>query len=244
MPNNPTLPRDCPCCISILLRGIVASQRSVSGPLSVVGRRLWVIGARRAAADQFAQGSLRWPRFAERSRMLAPSKPRRIRMNRFFLPLVAVLATLLAPCALAYAADAAPGRRLNVLFVISDDLNNSLGCYGYPGAKTPNIDRLAAHGVRFDRAYCQYPLCNPSRSSFMTGRRPTPPASSRTPRASGENIPDVLTLPATLPESRLLRRPRRQDLPLRRARADRHRRPGRHALLERADQPARPRQGR
>lgn len=68
-----------------------------------------------------------------------------------------------------YAADSKP----NVLLIVSDDLTASaLSCYGNTTCRTPNIDRLADEGVLFSRAYCQYPVCGPSRASFMSGLYP------------------------------------------------------------------------
>jgi choline-sulfatase len=62
----------------------------------------------------------------------------------------------------------------NVLFVAIDDLNDWVGCMGgHPQARTPHIDRLAARGTLFANAHCQAPLCNPSRSSLLTGLRPS-----------------------------------------------------------------------
>ena len=60
----------------------------------------------------------------------------------------------------------------NVLLILSDDMNTRLGTYGDSLAKTPNLDALAEQGVRFDRAYAQYPQCTQSRSSFLTGLYP------------------------------------------------------------------------
>ncbi|TWT40613.1 Arylsulfatase [Thalassoglobus neptunius] len=62
--------------------------------------------------------------------------------------------------------------RPDVVFIMIDDLRPMLGCYGSQHVKTPNIDHLASRGVVFDRAYCQYAKCGPSRLSLMTGLRP------------------------------------------------------------------------
>ena len=82
---------------------------------------------------------------------------------------ILLLATLLSSFVIPHSSFSA---QPNVLFIISDDLNNYLGCYGDPRAKTPNIDKLAARGVKFERSYCTFPLCGPSRNSMLCGLYP------------------------------------------------------------------------
>lgn len=83
----------------------------------------------------------------------------------------------------------------NVLFIISDDLNNLLGCYGDPLAKTPNIDRLAARGAIFQKAYCTFPLCGPSRNSMLTGLYPNSTGIIQNSQIFRQTIPSQLSLP-------------------------------------------------
>ena len=73
---------------------------------------------------------------------------------------------------LACVAQAAETKPLNVLFIAVDDLRPEINASGSNVIKTPNLDRIAAKGTTFDRAYCQQAVCSPSRSSLMTGRRP------------------------------------------------------------------------
>jgi len=88
-----------------------------------------------------------------------------------------------------------PGTRPNVLMIAVDDLRPQLGCYGDPLVKSPHIDRLAARGVVFDRAFCQQALCSPSRISLLTGRRPATTRIHTIGPFLRETMPDVVTLP-------------------------------------------------
>ncbi|MBE7537795.1 MAG: sulfatase [Opitutaceae bacterium] len=103
---------------------------------------------------------------------------------------MSLIATLLISAADMVAAD-----RPNVLFIVADDLGTQIGAYGNREVLTPNIDRLAARGMVFDRAYCQQAICNASRASFLTGLRPDTTRVYNLTTHFRERVPDVVTLP-------------------------------------------------
>jgi iduronate 2-sulfatase len=83
----------------------------------------------------------------------------------------------------------------NVLFIVADDLNCAISPYGDEIAITPNLDRLAKRGLTFLNAYCQQAVCNPSRSSFLTGRYPDATGVDDLRKSFRTELPDVVTLP-------------------------------------------------
>lgn len=95
----------------------------------------------------------------------------------------------------ATAVNAADQPRPNVLLIMSDDLNNSLGCYGQQRMKTPHLDQLAQRGVRFERAYCQFPLCGPSRNSLLCGLYPNSTGIVTNGQIFRQTIPQHHSLP-------------------------------------------------
>ncbi len=89
----------------------------------------------------------------------------------------------------------APVGKPNVRLIMADDLNDDMGTFGHRLVKTPNLDRLAARGVRFDRAYVQFPLCSPSRVSLLTGLRPDSTRVHDLQTNFRTGLPNVVTVP-------------------------------------------------
>src|SRR5688572_8926746 len=113
-----------------------------------------------------------------------------VRMKIHLLLRAAMLTTAPGLIGSGFAAEAKP----NVLFIMADDYRPELGSYGSPG-RTPNLDRLARRSVQFERAYCQQAVCNPSRSSMLTGLRPDTLKLWSNGTHFREMKPDVMTLP-------------------------------------------------
>ncbi|ANH83575.1 hypothetical protein A8C56_23685 [Niabella ginsenosidivorans] len=86
-------------------------------------------------------------------------------------------------------------KKMNVLFIIADDLNCDLGAYGHYLVKTPNIDRLAKQGLLFTNTFCNFPLCGPSRGSILTGLYPDQTGHYNLRDYIRQHVPDVVTLP-------------------------------------------------
>ncbi len=107
--------------------------------------------------------------------------------RKFLMVLLAGFATI------AWGAGSRTGK-MNVLFIAADDLNCDINTYGVSQVKTPNLDRLAKLGMRFDKAYCQQPLCGPSRASIMTGLRPNTIGCHTLKETIRDQLPDVVTL--------------------------------------------------
>lgn len=84
--------------------------------------------------------------------------------------------------------------KTNVLFIMTDDLNCNIGAYGHPLVKTPHIDKLADEGRLFENAFCNFPLCGPSRASFMTGLYPEQNGVTVLRRLFRDYVPDAVTL--------------------------------------------------
>jgi iduronate 2-sulfatase len=112
------------------------------------------------------------------------------------LPSAAQNAVQPKPAATGKSSGAKRKRPLNVLFFMSDDMRPELASYNSRfNVHSPNIDALGAHGVRFDRNYCQFPLCNPSRSSLFTGHLPRETSVLGNSTAVVKERPDWTTLP-------------------------------------------------
>ncbi len=86
-------------------------------------------------------------------------------------------------------------KKYNVLFIAIDDLRPQLGCYGFAHVQSPNIDKVAAEGLVFEKAYCQQALCSPSRTSLLTGLNPDVTGIITIGPHFRDSLPNIVTLP-------------------------------------------------
>ena len=107
-------------------------------------------------------------------------------MKRKHVILLAVMLALVSP--------AIAAKAPNVLFLMSDDLNTALSGFGHPQCKTPELDKLAERGMRFENMHCQYPVCGASRASLMSGLYPYTNGTLGNAGTLRGNMPDVLTM--------------------------------------------------
>ena len=121
-------------------------------------------------------------------------------MGRFAVIILMVSTTLFFSCRMSKSKGSGEAdinsEPVTVLFIIVDDLNKELGTYGSRQVKTPNVDRLAKLGIQFDQAYCNYSVCNPSRSSLLTGLRPETTTVLHNTISIQSIMGDRITLPA------------------------------------------------
>lgn len=104
--------------------------------------------------------------------------------------LISFLLLAFAPLCSTFAEPQKP----NVLFLIADDLNTAFSGFGHHQCKTPNLDRLARRGVKFENMHCQYPVCGASRASLMSGLYPYTNLTLGNAGTLRGNLPDVVTL--------------------------------------------------
>ncbi len=125
---------------------------------------------RRGTLYDVGKGIPHGEKLADRDGMQSGGKMWKPRTKRCSYPLIILLVAVVL--VLSSCAKAQYSTPPNIVFIAVDDLRPELGCYGVKHVVSPNIDRLASEGLIFDRAYCQSAVCNPSRASLMTGKRP------------------------------------------------------------------------
>ena len=117
---------------------------------------------------------------------------------RKFLPYLFILVLFIPACS---SDSGGIPEKPNFLFIAVDDLRPELNCYGADWIQSPQIDRLAAGGIRFEYAYCQVPVCGASRASLLTGLRPTPTRFIDYDTWAEKDAPGIKSLPAYLKEN-------------------------------------------